>query len=159
MKFQSVSEAQNQTLTTALSDLLVLSEAEAVFLSDSGGNLIAHATAETVDDTIYTIAALAAGSFSATRELASLVKEPAFHSIFHQGEQTSIFMQGLGRDYLVLVVFGKGTPVGMIKLYTDRTRKEIEPILKEMDHPQDAAAAKVTFEFANEHEILKKPNL
>ncbi len=134
MAIRAVSEEQSRVLEAILSDFLVLSEASAVFLSDNGGNLIAYTTAtEPEDERIYTIAALAAGSFCATRELASLVKEPAFHSIYHQGEQTSIYMHSVGAHYLILAIFGKTTPVGLVKLYAERAVQELTPLMERID--------------------------
>ena len=159
MMGQAVSEKQSRQLNVTLSDLMVLSEAEAVFLSDHGGNLIAYTTAAEADDTIYTIAALAAGSFSATRELASLIKEPEFHSIFHQGEINSIYMQGIAKDFLVLVIFGKRTTAGLVKLYVEKAAKEIEPVIAQINSQSVETAAgpgKKLFEMKTDSDVFKK---
>ncbi|MDI6775366.1 MAG: roadblock/LC7 domain-containing protein [Verrucomicrobiota bacterium] len=134
MTIQAVNEEQSKAIGVVLSDFMVLSEAGAVFLSDNGGNLIAYATAtEPADDTIYTIAALAAGSFCATRELASLIKEPAFHSIYHQGDRASIYMRSIGPHYLILVIFGRNTPVGLVRLCADRAAQDLNPLIRQID--------------------------
>jgi predicted regulator of Ras-like GTPase activity (Roadblock/LC7/MglB family) len=160
MTIQAVTEEQSKAIHTVLSDFLVLSEANAAFLSDNGGNLIAFTTTtDSPDDSIYTIAALAAGSFCATRELASLIKEPSFHSIFHQGDKTSIYMRSIGSDYLILVIFGKNTPVGLVKLYADRATQELDPVLKQIDAQvgQSGVGLGNIFELSGKDAFRKKP--
>ena len=154
----AISEKQSRALNATLSDLMVLAEADAVFLSDFGGNLLAYVTSAEADDSVYTIAALAAGSFSATRELAAQIKEPEFHSIFHQGENNSIYMQSVSTDYLVLVVFGKRTTAGLVKLYVEKAAKEIEPVLKQVHGQSVSAAGGETrlFEMKMDTDVFKK---
>lgn len=126
----AVDETQSKVLTQALAGLRTLAEADAVFLSDYGGNLLACNGRDSDDPVVHTMSALAAGSFSATRELAALIKESAFHSIVHQGEKTSILLCGVGNDFVVLVVFSRKTTAGLVKLYVEKMVREIEPVLQ-----------------------------
>ncbi len=144
----AITEKQSRALDTALSDLLVLAEAESVFMSDHGGNLIACCSAETHNDgLIQTVAALAAGAFNATRELAALVKEPEFRAIYHQGSNRSIYIHALPSDFIVLVVFGEATPVGLVKLYVERTGREIESVIRTIGRQDAATAGKQAVKF------------
>ena len=101
MKFMT--EEQTRRLDTVLITLRQRSEAQAVFLTDRGGNILAENKDQTYskEDNII---ALAAGSFFATRELARLLGEPEFKCVFHQGSQTSVYMQSTASDLLMLVV-------------------------------------------------------
>jgi predicted regulator of Ras-like GTPase activity (Roadblock/LC7/MglB family) len=114
---------QGRQLTQAVSDLLVQAEASAALLADVGGNIIAQSPTRAENETI---AALAAGSFSATRELAALSGEPSFHSIIHEGHGTSIYLQSVAENYILLVIFQKTTTTGLVKLYTQKTARELE---------------------------------
>ncbi len=125
----AVDETQSRVLTHALSGLRTLADADAAFLSDCGGNLLACEGRDADDPVVHTMSALAAGSFIATRELAGLVNETAFHSIVHQGEKTSILLCGVGKDFVVLVMFGRQTTAGLVKLYVEKMISEINPIL------------------------------
>lgn len=125
----AVDEAQSRLLHQALAELRGLAEADAIYLSDYGGNMLACDGPSAEDPRVQTMSALAAGSYSATRELASLVKETSFHCIVHQGDQTSLLLAGVGRDFVILVVFGCKTTAGLVKLYVEKMVKEIEPIL------------------------------
>ena len=140
MKEFVVTEEQSRQMTAVLTDLAAQAEAEAVFLGDSAGNIIACISLPGTE-TVQNIAALAAGSFSATRELARMIGETSFSSIYHKGEQSSIYMQTMAGTFLLLIIFGKGTAVGLVKLYVDKASQELEPILRSMglqklsDHP------------------------
>ena len=147
----ALSEEQGKLLNSALEDLLVESEAQALFISDYGGNIIAH-VAVGEDNFMETVAALAAGSFSATRELAGLIGEKSFHSVWHKGDESSIYIQCVANDFLVLAIVGKNVTQGLAKLYIDKSRKQIEPILLDTSgqSASEAGAEAGSFQF-NEH--------
>ncbi|MCK5843958.1 MAG: roadblock/LC7 domain-containing protein, partial [Victivallales bacterium] len=109
-----ISREESQEIEAILLDLLVRAEAEAIFLCDKGGNIVAQNTTEQYAHE-ENIAALAAGSFYATRELARLIGEPVFRYIFHRGDKTSIYMQNTIKDMLLLVVFGRQSNPGLVK--------------------------------------------
>ena len=66
---QSLNEKLSQQFSNTLMGLLVKAEAKAVFLCDRGGNILSHSCAENYSHE-DNIAALASGSFYATRVLA-----------------------------------------------------------------------------------------
>lgn len=144
----AITEKQSHALDTALKDLLVLSEAESVFMSDNGGNLLASFNADPTQDMVtQTVSAMAAAAFNATRELAGLVKEREFRSIHHQGATYSIYMQALASEFILLVVFGKTTPVGLVKLYAERTCRNIESIIASIDRSTGGGETPPGFRF------------
>lgn len=132
---QFMTEEQTKRLDTVLTTLRSRSEAEAVFLTDRGGNIIAENKAQTYskEDNII---ALAAGSFFATRELARLLGEPEFKCVFHQGTQTSVYMQSTTTDLLILIVYGKESNPGLVRLYANESCGAIDKQFK-----QDASEA------------------
>lgn len=115
-----MTEEQVQRLNTTLNTLRHRSEAQAVFLCDRGGNIIAENVQETYSQE-ENIIALAAGSFFATRELAKLLGEPEFKCVFHQGSKTSVYMQSTETDLLMIVVYGKESNPGLVRLYANET--------------------------------------
>jgi len=150
----AVSEEYGAVLTTALSDLSVQSEASIVILSDSGGNILAESVGASAKMT-PTLSALAAGSFAATRELAALVGEESFQSIYQQGEELSIYVHGVGEHYLLLVVFDRNTTVGLVKLYVEKTALEIRPVLARVDGQDvESAGSGETFEMDSSADIF-----
>src|SRR5436309_19030 len=66
-------------------------------LIDRGGNLMANVGNMEVMD-VTTMAALAAGSFAATRELAKRIGEVEFTALFHEGSGNHIFMNSIDDD-------------------------------------------------------------
>ena len=127
------------------SDLLVQAEAAAVLLTDIGGNVLAQAPARE-DAEIQTAAALAAASFSATRELAAMTGERSFHAICHEGEATSIYVTSLEGDFLLLVIFQRVTTLGLVKLYAKKAAKDMRPVLEAVSRQPVATAHSVRFE-------------
>jgi len=144
---------QGGLLTQAVSDLLVQAEATTVLLADIGGNILAQSPAR---DENHTIAALAAGSFCATRELAVLSGETTFHAVSHEGEQTSIYVQSVTSNYLLLVIFQKTTTLGLVKLYARKSARELRPLLGEIaTQTLTAARGGAEFRMANVDEVFE----
>lgn len=125
--FIALTEDVSRQIDKVLSELLERGEAEAVFLCDRGGNIISHRSVVAYANE-ENISALAAGSFFATLEMARLLGESRFKSLLHQGEKTSIYMEGMPGDMLIIVVFSKDSNPGLVKLYVKHTCKELEPL-------------------------------
>jgi predicted regulator of Ras-like GTPase activity (Roadblock/LC7/MglB family) len=119
-----LTEEASRAINAILETLLDKVEAEAVFLCDRGGNIVAEYSMAAYPN-IENIGALAAGSFFATLELARLVGEPQFRCMNHQGEKTSMYMEGLNEDLLLVIVFGKDSNIGLVKLYAKHVGREL----------------------------------
>jgi predicted regulator of Ras-like GTPase activity (Roadblock/LC7/MglB family) len=124
--FSSLSEDASQKINQVLRELLVQVEAEAVFFCERGGSIIAS-QAVSPQANEETVAALAAGSFVATLTMAKLVGETEFQNMLHQGEKTSIYMEGLKDDMILVVIFNKDSNPGLVKLYTKTACRQLEP--------------------------------
>ncbi len=72
------------TLDGVLGDFLKKTESDLTVVIDRGGNAISQCGDMHVMD-VTVIAALAAGSFAATRELARRIGEVEFNALYHQG--------------------------------------------------------------------------
>ena len=144
----AVTVEQSRLLGKAISDLVVQTEASEAYLTDYDGNVIAQ-TSPHDSGAVQGIAALSAGVFSATRQLAGLMGESMFHSVLHQGHNTNLYMQSIASLFLVLVVFSRNTTVGLVKLYVKKMGEELDPILQEMSRQTTAAtgAAREAFQF------------
>ncbi|MDA0989899.1 MAG: roadblock/LC7 domain-containing protein [Verrucomicrobia bacterium] len=135
----------SRKLNLVITELLVQAEALVVLLTDTGGNVITQAP-ELDDPELQTFAALGAGSYAATRELAALAGEKTFQSICHEGEQTSIYAAGIGSEFLLMVIFQKTTTLGLVKLYTRRAAKEMGPMLNEVSKQTVSQSTRTAFE-------------
>ena len=118
-------------LQADLRDFLKNSEAGAVMLCDRGGNILLH-DGDSVNESADLISALVAGAFAATQELAAVVGEEQFTAIFHQGEQTSIFISAVGDEVLLLALFDNNTTAGLVKMYAFNTISKIRGVFADL---------------------------
>ena len=121
-------------LLDVLEDYLDKTEANYTMVIERGGSILSElgTIPEAADMTI--VAALAAGSFAATKELAARIGENEFTALHQQGENYQIFMCYIS-DYAVLVtIFGNQTTLGLVRFYSCRTVKQINQILEESTH-------------------------
>ena len=99
-------------VSTAFSaDFLKKADADLTVVIDRGGNVISQFGDISVMD-VTIIAALAAGSFAATKELARRIGEVEFNALYHQGNGSHIFMNSVDDDTIMITVFGRRTTVG-----------------------------------------------
>src|SRR2546422_10893187 len=114
-----------------LAEFLQKAEAELTVVIDRGGNVISqYGDISILDVTI--IAALAAGSFAATKELARRIGEIEFNALYHQGNGNHIFMSSVDDDTIMITVFGRRTTVGLVRLYSSSAAQKVAELLKSL---------------------------
>jgi predicted regulator of Ras-like GTPase activity (Roadblock/LC7/MglB family) len=114
-----------------LADFLKKTEADLTVVIDRGGNVISQfGDMDLMEVTI--IAALAAGSFAATRELARRIGEIEFNALYHQGNGSHVFMNSVDDDTIMITVFGSRTTVGLVRFYSAATAQNVANILKSL---------------------------
>ncbi|MGI9114934.1 MAG: roadblock/LC7 domain-containing protein [Chthoniobacterales bacterium] len=116
-------------LDNVLNDFLKKAEADLTVVIDRGGNIISQFGDMTVMD-VTIIAALAAGSFAATRELARRIGEVEFNALYHQGNGHHIFMSSVDDETIMITVFGPRTTVGLVRFYSTGAAQQIAQLLK-----------------------------
>ena len=120
------------SLDGILGDFLKKADAELTVVIDRGGNVISQfGDISAMDVTI--IAALAAGSFAATKELARRIGEVEFNALYHQGNGSHIFMNSVDDDTIMITVFGRRTTVGLVRFYSAGTAQAVSGLLKSLD--------------------------
>jgi predicted regulator of Ras-like GTPase activity (Roadblock/LC7/MglB family) len=119
------------TLDGILAEFLQKAEAELTVVIDRGGNVISQYGDMTVMD-VTVIAALAAGSFAATKELARRIGELEFNALYHQGDGNHIFMNSVDDDTIMITVFGVRTTVGLVRFYSSSAAKKVGDLLKSL---------------------------
>ena len=116
-------------LDGVLGDFLKKAEADLTVVIDRGGNVISQfGDMSVMDVTIF--AALAAGSFAATRELARRIGEIEFNALYHQGNGTHMFMNSVDDETIMITVFGSRTTVGLVRFYSTATGQNVAAVLK-----------------------------
>jgi len=119
-----------------LDTFLELSGARCALLIDKDGHLVTR-RGEPVGTSVESIAALIAGSFAATKEMARLLGESEFTIMFHQGARDSIQLQLIGDRTLMSVLFDERTNMGLVRFYAQETSQHIEQILTEIAERSD----------------------
>lgn len=120
-------------------------EVEAVMVCDMGGNVIAMKAS--ANDKPYTnLAALAAAALAATGELASIIGEKEFRSISHRGRSNGILIQALSGEYFILVILGKDSVEGMVRLLLRNIESQLSSILTGKGSPGSDDLASESFE-------------
>ena len=107
-----------------LRELVEKSEATTALIIDKGGFLIAS-QGDTGQFDLTTIAALASGAYMANQTIASLVQEPNFNSIYHQGERFSLLVTCVDENCLLTVIFKAQVGVGAVKYFAEPAVKRI----------------------------------
>jgi predicted regulator of Ras-like GTPase activity (Roadblock/LC7/MglB family) len=115
-----------------LDGFLELSGARCALVIDKEGHLVTR-RGDAVQGSLESIAALVAGSFAATRELARLFGEQQFTTMVHQGERQSISVALVGERALFATVFDQGTNLGLVRFYGQQTQGRLAGILAELE--------------------------
>lgn len=120
-----------------LEQFLERSQAKCALLIDKEGHLVTK-KGFTKSFNTDSIAALVAGSFASTREVAKLLGETEFTVLFHQGKNENIHIGLVAERALVVVIFDDRTTLGMVRLYAEElTQKLTEAMLASMDRNKD----------------------
>jgi len=108
-----------------LEKLLQETNARSVLLVDKAGQLITSA-GETSNIDVPSFATLSAADFAATAQLASIIGENTFSTLFHQGERQSIYISIVAKKVILAVVFDKKTTLGLIRIKVNQTAQRME---------------------------------
>jgi predicted regulator of Ras-like GTPase activity (Roadblock/LC7/MglB family) len=104
-----------EKLNRLLSGFLTETHANCAILVDRSGRLLA-AVGNTGNMDRITFASLVAGDFAASDQLASLLGEKEFSSLYHQGEGCSMFLADLGGWAILAALFDGRTTLGMVRV-------------------------------------------
>jgi len=120
-----------QQIDSTLRDFLSRSKSKAAMLVDKDGHLITQEGSTERADT-DTIAALVAGCFAATREMARILGEEEFTALFHQGRKDNLQLSLVGKRTILGVLFDDTTTIGMVRLYAAETARKLTSLFKKL---------------------------
>ncbi|MGH7633020.1 MAG: roadblock/LC7 domain-containing protein, partial [Gemmatimonadaceae bacterium] len=98
-------------IVQSLQHFLFESHARSALLVDRSGQLVATLGEQPHFDPVA-FATLTAADFSANDQLARLIGETEFSSLFHQGEQESMYLADVARRIILVVLFDTRTTLG-----------------------------------------------
>lgn len=111
----SLSENDAVQLTSLLTSFVGETQAHCALLCDRSGRLLTKSGDTGAMDNI-TFASLVAGDFAASDQLARLLGEQEFSSLYHAGEGRSMFLADVAGYGILAAVFDTRTTLGMIRL-------------------------------------------
>jgi predicted regulator of Ras-like GTPase activity (Roadblock/LC7/MglB family) len=111
-------------ITESLQRFLGATNSRCALLVDRSGQLVTT-VGESLGLDTTTFATLTAADYSANDQLARLVGENDFSSLFHQGEKESLYVADIARRLLLVIIFDSRTTVGLVRL---RVKDEVEEL-------------------------------
>ena len=126
-----------EAFNSELDGFLELSSARCVFLIDRDGHMVTR-RGEPIESSMEAMSALIAGSFAATKELARLLGEEEFTTMFHQSQRENIQISLVGHRSLLAIVFDARTNLGLVRFYAqEATRRLEQKMLDIAERPQE----------------------
>ena len=127
----SFTEDDFGAITQSLQRFLQESNARCALLVDRTGQLVATVGEQPkFDPTAF--ATLTAADFSANDQLAKLIGENDFNSLFHQGEKESMYLADVARRVILVVLFDNRTTLGLVRLKMKATVDELTKFFEEV---------------------------
>src|SRR5579864_4782674 len=124
-----ISDRELAIITTALNKLMHDTNATSVMLLDKSGEVIAT-QGTSIRRNATSLGALLAGAFSSSRQIAELLGEKDFRTIFQQGVHENIYTTMIEEQWLLVIVFDKLTHIGLVKVLSKKASDEMGRILE-----------------------------
>ena len=125
----SFTEEDFGAITQSLQKFLGESNCRCALLVDRAGQLVATVGEQPKFDPT-TFATLTAADFSANDQLAKLIGENDFNSLFHQGEKESMYLADVSRRVILVVLFDNRTTLGLVRLKMKEVVAELVKIFE-----------------------------
>lgn len=144
-------EEDSTRIRALLIDFLRDASARTALVVDRAGQmLITVGEPPTFDPTAF--ASLTAADFSANDQLARLLGEGDFGTLFHQGERESLYLADVARRVILVVLFDNRTTLGLVKLRMRGAVTELAAIFTAMFARETGTSGQVDASFVGEAE-------
>ncbi len=135
----SFTEDDFESITQTLQRFLYDSNARCALLVDRTGQLVATVGEQpNFDPTAF--ATLTAADFSANDQLARLIGESDFNTLFHQGEKESMYLADVARRVILVVLFDNRTTLGLVRLKMKQAVDELARLFETVFAREEAEA-------------------
>jgi len=111
----SFTEEDFSAINQVLQRFLFDSNTRCTLLIDRSGQLVTFAGERPTFD-VASFASLTAADFSANDQLARLIGETDFNTLFHQGEKESMLLGDVARRVILVALFDNRTTLGLVRL-------------------------------------------
>jgi predicted regulator of Ras-like GTPase activity (Roadblock/LC7/MglB family) len=127
----SFDEEDLAAITRTVDKFLAETGAHSALIADRAGQLVATMGQPPAFDPMV-FATLTAADFSANDQLARLIGETDFTTLFHQGEKESMYVADVARRLILVTLFDNRTPIGLVRL-------KMKPVVEELTAHLDRA--------------------
>jgi len=95
---------------------------------DMAGHIIASCKSKDCTHDMYSLAALAAGNFSAVEAMAKIVGEEEFSLLFHKGGDENLHFSKISDDLLLITTFRNDVSLGFLRMKISESLKVVRGI-------------------------------
>lgn len=127
----SFREEDFKAISDHMNNLLRETNVKSLLLVDRSGQVVAN-VGEPPQFDPQAFASLTAADFSANDQLAKMIGEHEFSSLFHQGEKESMYLADVARRVILVVLFDQRTTVGLVRLRVKQTVGDLARVFEEM---------------------------
>lgn len=135
----SFSENDSGAIGISLRRFLDDTQAMCALLVDRAGQLVTSVgSAPGLDAT--TFATLTAADFGANDQLARILGETEFTTLFHQGDRESVYAADVAKRLILVVIFDSRTSAGLVRLKLKAQVEELTALLDQaLSHAREPA--------------------
>jgi predicted regulator of Ras-like GTPase activity (Roadblock/LC7/MglB family) len=146
---QSIFADDYWAIRGVLAQLLEGTNARSTVLVDQTGQVISSlGTPDEFD--VISFASLCAADFEANRQLAYLIGEKDFSTLYHQGAQESMYLSRVDRRVIIAVLFDRRTTLGLVRLRVTRAVEELAAHFERVQGKAQEHVEKFTLEVDEE---------
>jgi predicted regulator of Ras-like GTPase activity (Roadblock/LC7/MglB family) len=138
----SFREEDYKAITQQMTGLLRETNVKSLMLVDRNGQVVAN-VGEPPQFDPQAFASLTAADFSANDQLAKMIGEHEFSSLFHQGEKESMYLADVARRVILVALFDSRTTLGLVRLKMKATVEELTRVFEDMFTRMGTQAPKV----------------
>lgn len=124
-------QQEHQRLDDLLASYLREANVRTAMLLDRAGRLITQAGEHGAFDVI-TFASLAAADFAAGDQLAVLLGDREFASLYHHGEQQSMYLADIGGRAILAALFDGHTTLGLVRVMSRRYVPQLDEVFEDV---------------------------
>ena len=125
-----------------MSGLLRETNVKSLMLVDRNGQVVAN-VGEPPQFDPQAFASLTAADFSANDQLAKMIGEHEFSSLFHQGEKESMYLADVARRVILVALFDSRTTLGLVRLKVKGTVEILTKVFEDMFNKSSTQSTKV----------------
>ena len=129
MEGMNIFEEEFWSINESLNKLLTTTNANSVLLIDKAGQLITSA-GNTQNIDVSSFSSLSAADFAATSQLATLIGEKEFSTLFHQGENENIYISIVAQRVILVIIFDNKSTLGLVRVRVKHTAEELGKIFQ-----------------------------